>query len=814
MIKFFITFTANIKKNFYICFFTILLCSTIYAKAENSNKIGIITEITGNFKALQNISSSGKVTNEPIKNSRSLSFFDEIYKALQNISSSGKVTNEPIKNGGSLSIYDEIYRGVEYELAEKSSVTLSIDDKSMIRLKGPSKFRTTDFNLEKKSETFIFEVRGGQFAIESGEISKANGNMIMKLKDSEVKFKGTLVSGNISEGQSNIFLSEDNFGNLGSVSINSAGKTQNIDKPNQGLAISSQGFQNKTMPESSKQEVQAFKTSVVQSSKIDEKNLTAQLQKKLDNGTLKDSNNDGKVDAADIKAQSDSIKIGKISRIDFIINNTNPEQKNTLLAEVLEKSDAQNVGEVMTKIIETKPEAAATVVSTLSESKNPFITNNTNPALVAIKDKVMEQIISQGNEKSIDAISKYIQVTNVETNNKLMNQIVQSAAGEGQSTNIALAVISNIANNNPEKLNEMVKSGAESFQEFSKTAVMGAMTSGNDNAEAANAAIAGIITKTNGDVGAAFMAKITEGAKELASSGTPGANQNTNIALAVISNIANNNPEKLNEIAKKNSDSFQAFTDSAISSNNSKNNESDQQAIVNILSKTGENVAAALQKKIEDEKSRELQKLAAEAAVNTPAPPTPTPTPTTLTPPPITKTTTTTESPIVTTSVSSGSEYMESVSPTDGATTITTTDSTPDETTTTKDVYATVDNGNGTSTSTTTTITTTTKKILRTSRTNLVRTYTDKIYKDVTTTIVTKTRVKKIYGDGRQEIILGAAVSSTNTVKTFVRNVTRSTTIEGSPVVENLVTTKDDSPGAVVSTFTFDNDVDVSPNVG
>ena len=166
MIKFFITFTANIKKNFYICFFTILLCSTIYAKAENSNKIGIITEITGNFKALQNISSSGKVT------------------------------NEPIKNGGSLSIYDEIYRGVEYALAEKSSVTLSIDDKSMIRLKGPSKFRTTDFNLEKKSETFIFEVRGGQFAIESGEISKANGNMIMKLKDSEVKFKGTLVSGN------------------------------------------------------------------------------------------------------------------------------------------------------------------------------------------------------------------------------------------------------------------------------------------------------------------------------------------------------------------------------------------------------------------------------------------------------------------------------------------------------------------------------------------------------------------------------------------------------------------------------------------
>jgi hypothetical protein len=567
MINFFTIFTLSIKKKFSVSFFIILLLSTLHANAENSNKIGIITEISGTFKALQGISTSGKITDlSP-------------------------------KNQDSLAIYDEVFKGIEYQLLEKSSITLSIDDKSMIRLKGPGTFKTTDFNLEKKSEKFIFEIKGGQFAIESGEISKANGNMIMKLQDSEVKFKGTLVSGDVTGGQFNIFLSPDNFGKTGSVSVAGSGGTQNIDQPNQGLTLTPQGFQDKVMPEASKQEVQIFKTSIIESSKINEKDLTAQLQKKLTNGTLKDSNNDGIVDEADIKAQSDVIKSSKISRIDFILSNTNPEQKNTLLGEILDKSDAQNVGEVMNKIAETKPEAAATVIGSLSEKNNTFITSNTNPALVLIKEKVMNTVIEQGNAESVDAISKYIQATNVDSNNKLMKQITDSAAANPQQTNnMALAVISSIADTNPEKLNTMATNSSESFKQFSQTAVAGAMTGDNQNFETSSIAIASIIGKTNENVSAAFMANITTTAQEVASSGEPGSGVGNNMALAVISSIADTNPEKLNTMATNSSESFKQFSQTAVAgamTGDNQNFETSSIAIASIIGKTNENVSAA-----------------------------------------------------------------------------------------------------------------------------------------------------------------------------------------------------------------------------
>jgi len=81
-----------------------------------------------------------------------------------------------------------------------------------------------------------------------------------------------------------------------------------------------------------------------------------------------------------------------------------------------------------------------------------------------------------------------------------------------------------------------------------------------------------------------------------------------------------------------------------------------------------------------------------------------------------------------------------------------------------------------------------------------MQTYTDKIYKDVTTTTVSTPRVKKIYGDGREETVLGTPVSSTATVKTFVRDETRSDVITVSSTVADVVESTNNSPGEVVST--------------
>lgn len=163
--------------------------------------------------------------------------------------------------------------------------------------------------------------------------------------------------------------------------------------------------------------------------------------------------------------------------------------------------------------------------------------------------------------------------------------------------------------------------------------------------------------------------------------------------------------------------------------------------------------------------------------------------------------TATTIDPTVATSVSAGAEYTEgSVSSSDSATTTATTDGTPTVTTATQDVGTDADNGNGTFTRTTNRITTTTTTTPRTTLVTLVRTYTDKIYKDVTTTTVSTPRVKKIYGDGREETVLGTPVSSTATVKTFVRDETRSDVITVSSTVADVVESTNNSPGEVVST--------------
>ncbi len=161
--------------------------------------------------------------------------------------------------------------------------------------------------------------------------------------------------------------------------------------------------------------------------------------------------------------------------------------------------------------------------------------------------------------------------------------------------------------------------------------------------------------------------------------------------------------------------------------------------------------------------------------------------------------TSTTLDPTIITSVSSGVEYTEaSVSSSDSATTTSSTDGTPTVTTATQDVISDVDNGDDTFTRTTKRITTTTTVIPRTTLVTLVRTYTDKIYKDVSTTTVTTTRVKKIYGDAREEIVLGIPTSTTTTVKTFVRDATRSETITASSAVADVIASTNNSPGEVV----------------
>jgi subtilisin family serine protease len=166
-------------------------------------------------------------------------------------------------------------------------------------------------------------------------------------------------------------------------------------------------------------------------------------------------------------------------------------------------------------------------------------------------------------------------------------------------------------------------------------------------------------------------------------------------------------------------------------------------------------------------------------------------------------------SPTVTSTTVDEAEYTEaSVSGVDGVATDTVTNGTPVVTTSSQDTIADVDNGNGTVTRTTRRITTTTTTTPKTTVTTVQRTLTDKIYKNVITTTSTTPRTKTIYGDGREVITLGTTVTVTGSpVKTFIRDVTRTETVETNRVIENIVTTANNTPGELVSTVTTNKTV-------
>ena len=155
-------------------------------------------------------------------------------------------------------------------------------------------------------------------------------------------------------------------------------------------------------------------------------------------------------------------------------------------------------------------------------------------------------------------------------------------------------------------------------------------------------------------------------------------------------------------------------------------------------------------------------------------------------------------------SVSDSNEYTEAnVSIVNGNSNTVVTYGIPISTTATQDSYLDIDNNNGTITRTTKRITTTTTTTPKITVTAVVRAITDKVYKNVTTTTTTTPKTKTVYGDGREVITLGTPTITINApVKTFVRDVNRTETVETNRVIDNVVSLSNDSPGEVISVVT------------
>ena len=93
------------------------------------------------------------------------------------------------------------------------------------------------------------------------------------------------------------------------IEISSEGQTTSLTSTDQVIEVTETNeIAQREQSEEEKQEFKSVNETLVKVSKIDENELTQQLEQKLAKGNLQDANNDGVVDESDIEAAKEIIK--------------------------------------------------------------------------------------------------------------------------------------------------------------------------------------------------------------------------------------------------------------------------------------------------------------------------------------------------------------------------------------------------------------------------------------------------------------------------------------------------------------------------
>jgi hypothetical protein len=431
----------RIISNYRLFFFKAILfyILTLVPAFANEEKIGSITEITGEVIA---------ITEEG--DERILGNLDEIF------------------------LKDEILIG------ESSSATLQFDDNTTIVMKELTSLNVSEFENSGAKKTFQAKVGKGKIIIESGAIAKnSNGEMLIDLSNMSLGIRGTRFNASIKpNGNSEVALAEDSFGKVGQIEIASEGQTTNLTSTNQVVEVTEANeIAQREQSEEEKEELKSVNETLVKVSKIDENELTEQLQKKLENGKLQDANNDGIVDETDIEAAKEIIKQEKKQKIDFIVENSSNENT-TFLSDVIDQSDEQNIGETIEKIIETKDTLVEGVVENLSDKDNEFITTSTSEGAGLIKEKIFETIVAKETDKSAEILSKVMAKSDEATVESVINNITEKNTNE--QSKLSLKVMADFSEKNPEKLETLAQNNTDQIEKLTSSAVEEAQSSQED----------------------------------------------------------------------------------------------------------------------------------------------------------------------------------------------------------------------------------------------------------------------------------------------------------------------------------------------
>ena len=429
-----------------------------------------------------------------------------------------------------LDVFDEIFLKDEVLIGESSSATLQFNDNTTIVMKELTSLNVSEFENSPARKTFQAKVGKGKIIIESGAIAKnSSGEMLVDLSNMSLGIRGTRFNANIKpNGNSEVALAEDSFGTVGQIEISSEGQTTSLTSTDQVIEVTETNeIAQREQSEDEKQELKSVNETLVKVSKIDENELTQQLQEKLAKGKLQDANNDGIVDETDIEAVKEIIKEEKKQKIDFIVENSSDENT-TFLSDVIDQSDEQNIGETIEKIIETKDTLVEGVVGNLSDKDNTFLTTTTSEGAGLIKEKIFETIVAKETDKSAEVLSKVMAKADTATINSVINNITEK--NTNQESKLSLKVMADFSEKNPEKLETLAQTNKDQVDKLTVAAVQKASTSNED---------AGLIAKVVAVASDEIANKVVEEVSKNASA------EKQSLSAKVLKAIVDTQPNKI-----------------------------------------------------------------------------------------------------------------------------------------------------------------------------------------------------------------------------------------------------------------------------
>ena len=429
-----------------------------------------------------------------------------------------------------LDVFDEIFLKDEVLIGESSSATLQFNDNTTIVMKELTSLNVSEFENSPARKTFQAKVGKGKIIIESGAIAKnSSGEMLVDLSNMSLGIRGTRFNANIKpNGNSEVALAEDSFGTVGQIEISSEGQTTSLTSTDQVIEVTETNeIAQREQSEDEKQELKSVNETLVKVSKIDENELTQQLQEKLAKGKLQDANNDGIVDETDIEAVKEIIKEEKKQKIDFIVENSSDENT-TFLSDVIDQSDEQNIGETIEKIIETKDTLVEGVVGNLSDKDNEFLTTTTSEGAGLIKEKIFETIVAKETDKSAEVLSKVMAKADTATINSVINNITEK--NTNQESKLSLKVMADFSEKNPEKLETLAQTNKDQVDKLTVAAVQKASTSNED---------AGLIAKVVAVASDEIANKVVEEVSKNASA------EKQSLSAKVLKAIVDTQPNKI-----------------------------------------------------------------------------------------------------------------------------------------------------------------------------------------------------------------------------------------------------------------------------